>query len=603
MIITVLNQYYNILAKDENIDIPLYGFSKEKIYYAFCIDKTSTLIGIIPLEQKIKSGKKEILYPKIMTVPQQAKKSVNIIASFLCDNASYAIGLPKSDELKEIKKTEKRFSEFKKLHHLIIDGKGSDLGDIFLKFLDTYSYEQYQDILKPYKERLMEGGLIGFQVDGKFLHEDEYLKELWLDAKEEESKDAKKMMCLATAKKTSITRLHPSIKGVKDGQSSGGSIISFNAPAYTSYNKEKGYNAPVSEIVTFNYTTVLNYLLASQNQKIQIGDATTVFWAESSKPIYSDFMNVLLNPPIGDKHNSKVKDIETEAIIHRILELFKSSQKIDLSTLDIEPSTNFYILGLSPNASRISIRFFYVNTFISIIERVLMHYQDFEIEKQFLNNPSSIPIWLIINETVNPKTNEKPNPLLSGSLMRSIIGGSMYPRTLLTTIINRIRCDRDDDNNKISQINYIRVSIIKGYLCRYIRIYKKHELKEVLTMSLNEQSVNTPYLLGRLFAVLEKAQKDALGKSINSTIKDKYFSSACATPASVFPTLLKLAQSHISKSEYGYISDKRISEIMEMMKETSFPSHLSLEDQGIFIIGYYHQSNAFYKKNEKDLNN
>lgn len=591
MIISALNQYYKIISN--KIEVPSYGYSIESVSFEFKIDSNSNLIGIIPLENVVTRGKKTYHEPKKIKLPQRPKRTGNnLMLCFLYDNANYVIGLAEKDELE---KASKRFTEFKKYHHEMLDGKGSIIGDIFLNFLDNYSYEKYQEIIDPFFERLVAGGNIIFKVDGKYLHEDEYLQKLWMEKNEDSLKDAIKMQCSVTGEISPISRTHPNIKGLRGGQASGASIVSFNETAYESYNKVQGYNAPISNIVTFNYTTALNYLLASDRHKINIGDTTIVFWAESDNPGYIDVMNMIFNPPV--KKDEKVVDLKTEDMLLSFWQAVKEGRKVDYNRIDLNPNTKFYALGLSPNAARIAIRFFYSNTFGETLERLLLHFSDLAIEKRKSNDPDMIPLWMIINETINPQVSKaKPNPLLSGNVMRSILNGTLYPKMLLEAIINRIRCDRDNDTKR--QINYVRVSIIKAYLNRYARIYND-KLKEVLNMSLNENSTYVPYLLGRLFAILEKAQKDA-NPNLNTTIKDRYFSSACATPSTVFPTLLKLAQTHISKSDYGYISEKRISEVMEKMVDTKFPAHLSLEDQGVFVIGYYHQSNDFYKN--KNIN-
>ncbi|NLP25890.1 MAG: type I-C CRISPR-associated protein Cas8c/Csd1, partial [Clostridiales bacterium] len=214
---------------------------------------------------------------------------------------------------------------------------------------------------------------------------------------------------------------------------------------------------------------------------------------------------------------------------------------------------------------------------------IIKHYQDMSIQKQFDNESSSISLWRILSETVSPSsTNKSASPLLAGSVLRSILTGSPYPTALFNSIMIRIRAERD--------INYYKASIIKAYLTRCANS-RKYE--EVLTVALNEKSDNKAYVLGRLFASLERAQQDASSSKLNTTIKDRYFTSACANPASVFPVLLKLSNHHISKSDYGYSSEQRISEIMDILSvdDSPFPKNLSLEEQGVFILGYYHQKN------------
>ena len=191
--------------------------------------------------------------------------------------------------------------------------------------------------------------------------------------------------------------------------------------------------------------------------------------------------------------------------------------------------------------------------------------------------------------------------------MRSVLTGLPYPAALYNGIITRIRADSDDEKLKFQKINPLRAGIIKACLLRKYRYLNNNPYQEVLTMALNPESKNQAYLLGRLFAVLEKAQEEAaLPSKLNSTIKDRYFTSACANPATTFPVLLRLSQHHIAKAEYGFTIEKRIREIMDAFEVDNdpFPRSLSLEEQGIFILGYYHQrSNFFVPKANKEENN
>ena len=187
-------------------------------------------------------------------------------------------------------------------------------------------------------------------------------------------------------------------------------------------------------------------------------------------------------------------------------------------------------------------------------------------------------------------------------MLRTILNKTPYPTAIFNAIMIRVRTDIDDEEKRITKINYVRASIIKGYLTRKYKNTSNSEIKEVLTMTLNESSQNQAYLLGRLFAVIEKAQVDsAYPAKLNATIKDRYFTAACATPASVFPVLLRLYQHHIAKLESKYL-DFLVAKIMESLNVDirPFPAHLNLDDQGIFILGYYHQRTNLYTKKEKN---
>lgn len=594
MIISALSNYYDILVKG-GFDIPPIGYSKEKIYFEFVINKDSELVAVVPLKQIRKEGKKEYSVPTMMTLPQSVVKTSGKKSNFLYENAEYAIGFSTSEKEKYLKDAQEKFEIFKELHHCLLDGYSSERAKIFLKFIDKYKFDKYRDLLEPYLDGLSRG-LIVFRVDGQYLHEDREILNVW-DEKRSENEIV--MQCAITGKISRISKIHPKIKGVKGAQTSGATIVSFNATAYESYTPEssQGLNAPIGEDIAFKYATALNYMLESNNQKIRFNNTTIVFWAESTNPVYQDIIGLFLNPVSETKEEGEVRDIQKERIIHSFFSAIKEGRMIDFEALEINPNTKTYILGLSPNSARLSVRFFYVNTFDYFVNKLTEHYQDMSIEKQYKHDFNSIPFWKIFDEIKKPEAKKDSNPLLEGSLIRAIINGTMYPRLLYNLVINRIRCDQDKE--KVKKINYTRASIIKAYLNRLARFYDIKELKEVLNVSLNEQTSNSAYLLGRLFAVLEKAQKDAIPE-IDTTIKDRYFSSACATPAAVFPVLLKLAQNHISKAEYGMVSERRISEILEKMKSTEFPAYLTLEEQGTFIIGYYHQVNAFYKKSEKN---
>ena len=284
---------------------------------------------------------------------------------------------------------------------------------------------------------------------------------------------------------------------------------------------------------------------------------------------------------LESKNDSDMKDIRD------FLNAVRSGKKPD----DIDFDDKFYILGLSPNAARLSVRFWHVSTVGEMSARVVQHFDDLAICKSYDNDPEFPGVWQLLIATVPHRKSEKPksdsiSPVLAGSLIRSILTGSVYPRNLLTTMIGRIRADQN--------INYIRASLIKAYLNRNWRINKK---SMEVTMALNKEETNTAYRLGRLFSILEAAQKDAIGKDIGASIKDRYFGSATATPNVVFPRLIVLAQKHIEKGKYGKYFDNCIAEIMQGIQ--GFPSTLSLEDQGMFVIGYYHQKN--YKKNNNTL--
>lgn len=390
-----------------------------------------------------------------------------------------------------------------------------------------------------------------------------------------------------------IARLHTKIKGVRGTMSMGASLVSFNIDSAESYGKKQSYNAPSSESVVFGYGTALNYLLSSNKQKIHLGDdITAVFWAERSgteEDLITELFAELSGTGKSDTEPSITQDLSTIQLLYDVLSRIHDGIPIKESALDVDPDVRFYILGLSPNKARIAVRFWHVDTFGSLIEKVGMHYSDMDIVRPgYMKKGFNISVNDILRELAPLGDREKIPPIIGGAVMRSILSGLSYPRGLYSGIISRIRADQI--------INYVRVAVIKACLVRSGRIQDNTTIKEVMTVSLNEQTKNVPYRLGRLFALLEKAQWDAV-PGLNATIKDRYFGSASATPRAVFPILMRLSQHHMAKSEYGYVVDKKIEQVLSGIDY--FPAHLTLEEQGLFVLGYYHQRQALYEKNEK----
>ena len=562
MILQALNKYYERLKYDPQTDIPLFGFGRKPISFALVIDGTGKLIQVRDIREKPKNKS----VPVSLTVPQIGKKrSMDITPNFMWDNTGYVLGA----DAKGIDERIQHFQAFKKLHHTL----GNELSDrgmiAVLHFLDSWNPNHAQN-LEHWEEMI--GSNLVFQLDDElmYIHDHPEVQQAWIRYCADEGSEVV-ATCLVSGEVTPIARLHPAIKGVQGAQTTGAGIVSFNQDAFLSHDKKQNFNAPVGESAAFAYTTALNHLLRFESrQKIRIGDAQTVFWTERSSPI-EGFMGVILDPRDDASDLSSVR-------------LFLAAARDGKPLPAIgDPDLQFYILGLSPNASRLSVRFWHVSTVADVSEKIGQHFRDIAIVRSG-RDPEFPGIWQLLKETaVQGKTDNIP-PLLAGAIIRSILAGTAYPQSLLAILIGRIRADQ--------AINYLRVAMIKACLNRKHRI---HQIKEEVMMSLDKESTNIAYRLGRLFAVLEKAQKDAI-PGANTTIKDRFYGSASATPSVVFPQLLRLAQHHIQKAEYGGRTDKMIEEIVCGIGQ--FPAHLSLDDQGMFAIGYYHQRQAFYVKSE-----
>ena len=609
MILQALNRYYNILAKDPDVDIARFGYSTENVSFALNISERGDILDIVPLFVQVQRGRKMVERPRSMTLPQRVKKSVNIAPNFLWDNCVYVLGISTKDEDKPQYSLD-RFNAFRTFHEELLQGVNNTAAQAILAFLgkhDPARARQHPAIAK-HLDRLLEGGNLVFMFRGAFVHEYPVLKRIWEDYKA--SQGAAQMQCLVTGEISPIARLHPSLKRVRGARAGGASLISFNERAYESYGrtKQQGLNSPVSERAVFAYSTVLNYMLsdANPNKKLFLGDATVVYWAETENRRYESAFASMIEPEYEEMQRvDHAGRRRAEAALKAVGEKVRRGQFLDIDALlaDLkEENPQFYILGLSPNAARISVRFFITDPFEKVVQNIMAHYQDMAIVKEYDSQPDYITVRHILSETVSKKSRDKEaTPLLAGSVFRALLANAPYPAALYAAIINRVRADMDDKEKHISKINYIRAATIKAFLIRKYRHQPNHPLQEALTMSLNEQCTIPAYLLGRLFAVLEKVQQEAIG-NVNASIKDRYFTSACATPASVFPILLRLSQHHIAKAEYGYASEHLIQKIMDKLDVTQnpIPTRLSLDEQGVFILGYYHQRADFYKpKDEK----
>lgn len=610
MILQALTRYYDILSHDPESDIAPPGYSAIGISFALNVSVTGELLDVFPLFEQVQRGKKMEDRPRRMIVPEQVKRAVNILANYLWDNCVYVLGLS-DKEAKDPEYAIKRFEAFRQWNIEMLGKVNNPASKAVSTFLDNYDPAKGREHPKiaTHLETILKGGNLVLMFNGGFVHEDTAIRQAWELHKS--SSDAVLGQCLITGEIAPIARLHPGFSGIRGATATGASLISFNERSYESYNRFKGQglNSPVSEKATFAYATTLKYLLSStnENKKFTIGDTTIVYWAESEKKEYAKAFMGLCEPEIveveapAEEESIPVRDKKAEKRLKKVAEKVRRVQALDVKHLleGLDDNPRFYVLGLAPNAARVSVRFFHSDLFDKIVEKIMKHYEDLKIVKEFDDQHTYLTIQDILKETISKKASDpQASPLLAGSVFRAILGNTPYPAALYNAIINRIRADQDDPKKFIKKINYERAAIIKAYLIRKYRNQPQNSIQEVLVMSLNEQSIVPAYVLGRLFAVLEKVQKEAI-PDLNATIKDRYFTSACASPKTVFPLLLRLSQHHISKAEFGYASDNRIEKIMNLLdvEKNPFPSHLTLDEQGVFVLGYYHQRTAFYVKN------
>jgi len=610
MILQSLFNYYQILLKDDSLGIATPGYSAANVSFALNLSPAGELLDIFPFTTKFFDGKKERERNyRRMVVPEQVKRTVGISANFMCDNSAYVLGVS-GKEAKDLNYAEKRFSVFRLLNAEILAKANSAVARAVIAFLERHEPQTalQHPVIARHLEALLKGGNLIFQVNGENALDDPEIRRAWEEYKL--GQDAVQMQCLVTGEVEPIARLHPSIQGVRAANPTGASLVGFNERAYESYNRIKGQglNSPVSQRVASGYGVALNYLLSNQNpnRKIYLGDTTVVYWAESENKGYASAFAALINPEFleAESAEDQIARKKAEKKMGETAEKVQKGQALDVAKLreGLDESTRFYVLGLASNAARLAVRFYLTEPFGVFAERIMQHYDDLKIEKEFANQADYLSPYRILAECVSPKVTRRDDEvkqswsLMGGALMRAVLMGLAYPEGLHAAMLNRIRHDSDDEKRSV-KINYIRAAYIKAHLIRKYRHRDQNPYQEALQMSLNESFTHPAYVLGRLFAVLEKTQREAIGQNMNATIKDRYFTSASATPASVFPILLRLAHHWTAKAEYGGISDRRIQDLLGLLDAKPFPSRLTLDEQGVFVLGYYHQRAGFYSKN------
>ena len=604
MILQSLDRYYYRLLSEEDGSgkpkVPCYGYSDEYISCILVLNASGQILDYIPHLTSDKNPQ-----PKRMFVPQSFKRTSGLRPFFLWDKTDYILGIDKDRKIKD-----KNFKIFRDSHLSLLKNEKNIGLQALCKFLQNWQPKDFSSL--PFDITELLGGNVVFKLDGQkgMLHEQSDMQTLWdnclkaryadewfgfqSDASVKPTKITKKNkykdsvkeygICLVSGEEHPIARTHLlPIKGVQGGQSSGCSIVSFNNNAFTSLNKEQGANSPISEYSSFNYTTTLNYLLRRENNhSFTIGDASTVFWAEapddSSAEAEEAFFFDMMTVTDGEE-NQKVFDI---------LQQIAKGRPLKEIAPELHEDTRFYILGLAPNASRISIRFWLNTTFGQLAQNLSDHWQDLAIDPCPWQTPPSI--WRLLIQTAPLGKTENISPVLAGEMTRAVINGTLYPMSLLSQLLARIRTDGD--------ANGLRIAMIKAILARKFR---KGLIKEGVPMSLDKESTNRAYLLGRMFAVLERIQYQALG-DINASIADRYYGSASAVPFSVFPRLLVGARHHLSrlrkdKPGLAVNLDKDLGEIIAALPE-HYPRHFSIDEQGRFSIGYYQQKQSYFASKE-----
>lgn len=578
MILQALNRYYE--RKQHTGELACEGFERKEIPFVIVLDAHGKVRQI----DDTRHGQGKQKTARSFLVPQAAKKSVNVAANLLWGNAEYVLGIPDPKKLEENRKkgTEARYYERlgemqRAFGELIRARLGSALDDAGIAAVQAFVASPDLDGLAQepvWAEIAQTNPNLAFRLDSDMpdvLVCNRNAVSTSLHAGAEQPAEAELGFCPVGGKFDHLQRLHPAIKGVWGAQTSGANIVSFNLPAFDSYGKKQGANAPTGEQAAFQYTTALNHLLRKgSTNRIQIGDASTVFWA-SEASAFADSFAAMFGVTGQDDPDSGVQAVRA---------LLRATETG--AYVPDDGDARFYVLGLAPNAARIAVRFWQQGPVREFALHVARHFKDIEIVAPGFEKPY-LPLYRLLNSTALQNKGENVPPDMAGDTMRAILAGLPYPAALLQAAVRRCRAER--------QVNYPRAAVTKAAINRLVR-HQQFNAKE-LEMSLDRSNTDPGYRLGRLFSALERVQS-AAQPGINATIRDRYYGAASSSPASVFPVLLRLKNHHLAKLDGGLSTwyEKLFGEIVSGI--SAFPSQLNLKEQGLFAIGYYHQQQDFF---------
>lgn len=580
MILQALNEYYRrkIDDPDPAKRLPAFGLEQKEIPFVLEITADGQLLQLRPTYEQV--GKKRI--GKSFRVPQGVKKTSGVAANLLWDSMEYVLGI---DTRGKPERVVEQHAAFRARIEALPARTREDEGiQAVLRFLGSIDHSRLE-AEAAWPEVLETNPVMSFLLHGDvdLVCQRPAVVSAALNVSIEP--DTPQAMCLVSGDMAPIERLHAPIKGVWGAQTSGANIVSFNARAFESYGKtqRQGENAPVSKAAAFAYTTALNHLLRKDSpQRMQVGDASTVFWAEQDHKWETELAAILGEPFKGDPDGNTLA----------VRALYSAVQSGSLGTLE-STQNRFHVLGLAPNAARVSIRFYHCLGLPDLAARIVAHFDDLKMVRGKTDAEYPSVFRLLAAVAAQGKADNIP-PNLGGAVIDAVLGGPTvpYPALWLNAAVNRCRAEQS--------VNYLRAAAIKACLNRSIRRQQQasnpSSEKEFLPM-LDLTNVNAAYRLGRLFSALEKIQEEA-SPGLNATIRDRYYGAASSTPVAVFTTLLRLKNSHLKKLSVGRSVwfEKLLGEVLGAVND--FPKHLSLQDQGRFALGYYHQRQSFFAKKD-----
>ena len=483
---------------------------------------------------------------------------------FLWDNTAYVFGATKKDGFD----ASRRFEAFRD-YHLEALANVSDPGLVALvRFLTHWNPDHYAE--RGYADDLLDRNVV-FRLQGErdMIHQSPEARAIWQKLNIPDT--VGQAVCLVSGEIEQIARIHPPIKSFENPAR----LVSFDKDndAFSSYGHEQAANAPTGISSAFAYTAVLNrFLSPDSGHRVQIGDASTVFWADASDMAIAEDAQTLFDALFGRTDVPDASDdAEQTSKIADKLEAIRQGRPLREVAPDLADGVRFHVLGLAPNAARLSVRFYLADTFGAIADNYGRFLRDIAVEPA---PRGPVMLWRLLAELAVQGKRENVPPGLAGDWMRAILGGGRYPQALLPAALMRIRSDQS--------VNALRAGIVRAMLVR-------NEAEEV-PVARDVDNEHDAYQLGRLFAVMEAAQYAALGR-VNASIGDRYYAAASSTPARVFAPLLRGLRVHIAdarkRGQGGWI-EPRVAEIVARLPP-DLPTSLRAVDQGRFAVGYYHE--------------
>ena len=572
MILHALTQYYQRKAESDGGVAPE-GFENKEIPFIIVIDKQGKFIQLEDTRE-LKNKKKvarTFLVPK--GLGRSGSKSYEV-SNLLWDHYGYVLAYAGEKGQEQADKQHASFTaKVSELKQVLPDDAGVAAVAAFLassaeksKVMQAANWAECAKV----KGCNLSFRLVDEAVD--LVCQSKAVQEYVSQANQAQSDNVPKGICLVTGKPAPIARLHNAVKGVNAKPAP---FTSVNLSAFEAYGKEQGFIFPVGEQAMFEYTTALNTLLASEN-RFRIGDVTAICWSAKPTPLEESLASLING---GGKDNP-------DAHIDAVKSLYKSLYNGKYTEPD--GKEKFYLLGLSPNSARIVVRFWHETTVAALSESIAVWYDDLQMVRgENSPYPEYMPLpRLLGNLVLDGKMENLPSDLIA-QITDAALNNRVLPVSLLQAALRRNKAEQ--------KITYGRASLLKAYINRAIRAGRLKNMKE-LTMSLDRNRQDIGYVLGRLFAVLEKTQAEA-NPGLNATIADRYFGSASSTPIAVFGTLMRLLPHHLNKLEFEGRAVQLQWEIRQILEHCQrFPNHLNLEQQGLFAIGYYHETQFLFTK-------